>query len=151
MSMLLVCAPAYSYTHTTPNNNSFLHSLSSLFFLHPKGQLARKFMIIGAPYKFKKWTNPLFRPKLAIHVIKSQIHLVRQSLSRNWMSWSVNILRKGYKIYFKEEYDTIFADWIFFIIISLLSPWYQLLIDFRKQNFLYCLFNKPVSQDCQAM
>ncbi len=40
------------------------------------------YKIIGAPKKFNNWPRPLFRPRLELtmHVLKSQIHHVRQSL-----------------------------------------------------------------------
>jgi len=37
--------------------------------------------VLGAPKKLKNSPRPLFRPRTDMHVLKSQIHLVRQPLS----------------------------------------------------------------------
>jgi len=40
-----------------------------------------RYKIIGAPKKFRKMPRTLFRPRTNhMHVIKTQIHLMRQSL-----------------------------------------------------------------------
>jgi hypothetical protein len=56
-----------------------MHHYILLVINHPRIKFLRD-RIIGAPKKFIKWPCPLFRAKLTPHVIKGQIHLVRQSL-----------------------------------------------------------------------